>query len=294
MTADEARRALDRVAGAPAGRAARIEGGWAYHTFAVEPDAIFRFPRSDAVAESLEREMRLLPELARHVSFPVPAFAWRGEHAGRPFAGYPRLEGRPLRARDLEGEPARRLGSALAELHRFPLGLARELLGASGTLEAWSSEYQGLERRFARRATASLAPELRAAVASGFARFLAHELRALPAPALVHRDLGPEHILVDPGTAELRGILDWEDAAIGDPAIDFAGLWLGAGEVGARAVLRHWGARPDQAFEARIAFYAWVSALHELDYGLEFERPEIVAAALRALPARLLRAGCLS
>ena len=42
---------------------------------------------------------------------------------------------------------------------------------------------------------------------------------ALPL-ALVHNDLGLEHLLVGPGPQELAGIIDFEDATIGDPAID--------------------------------------------------------------------------
>jgi aminoglycoside phosphotransferase (APT) family kinase protein len=42
------------------------------------------------------------------------------------------------------------------------------------------------------------------------------------APALAHCDLGPEHLLCREG--RLVGVIDWADAKIGDPAIDYA--WL--------------------------------------------------------------------
>jgi aminoglycoside phosphotransferase (APT) family kinase protein len=39
-------------------------------------------------------------------------------------------------------------------------------------------------------------------------------------PALVHCDLGASHLLVHGG--RLAGVIDWGDAKIGDPAIDYA------------------------------------------------------------------------
>jgi aminoglycoside phosphotransferase (APT) family kinase protein len=41
-------------------------------------------------------------------------------------------------------------------------------------------------------------------------------------PALLHSDLGPEHLLVRDG--RLAGVIDWGDARLGDPALDYA--WL--------------------------------------------------------------------
>ena len=39
-------------------------------------------------------------------------------------------------------------------------------------------------------------------------------------PALLHADLGPEHLLVRDG--RLAGVIDWGDARVGDPALDYA------------------------------------------------------------------------
>jgi len=41
-------------------------------------------------------------------------------------------------------------------------------------------------------------------------------------PVLCHGDLWYENILIDPNTAELVGVVDFENAALADPAQDFA------------------------------------------------------------------------
>ncbi|KAF3391698.1 hypothetical protein F1880_007407 [Penicillium rolfsii] len=46
---------------------------------------------------------------------------------------------------------------------------------------------------------------------------------------LVHNDIKGEHILVDPQSGRMTGILDWADAGVGNPAVDIAGLVLTVG-----------------------------------------------------------------
>lgn len=47
--------------------------------------------------------------------------------------------------------------------------------------------------------------------------------------SFIHNDLSPEHILVDPSTGTITGVIDWEDGAIGDPVSDFVTFpfWIG-------------------------------------------------------------------
>jgi aminoglycoside 2''-phosphotransferase len=49
-------------------------------------------------------------------------------------------------------------------------------------------------------------------------------------PVMVHGDLAPYHILVDPTSGSISGILDFGVAGLGDPAVDLAALLMGYGE----------------------------------------------------------------
>ena len=42
--------------------------------------------------------------------------------------------------------------------------------------------------------------------------------------SLVHSDLNPKNVLVDPATLEVTGVLDWEYAHAGHPATDLGNL----------------------------------------------------------------------
>ena len=56
-------------------------------------------------------------------------------------------------------------------------------------------------------------------------------------PVFSHNDLGIEHVLVDPDTWTVTRIIDWSDAQIVDPAVDFGVLYRDLGP--AAAIRRH-------------------------------------------------------
>ena len=45
-------------------------------------------------------------------------------------------------------------------------------------------------------------------------------------PVLTHHDFGPDHLLVQPETLTVSGVIDFGDVVVGDPAIDFVGLMV--------------------------------------------------------------------
>ncbi|MER5911007.1 aminoglycoside phosphotransferase family protein [Streptomyces sp. NPDC001982] len=74
----------------------------------------------------------------------------------------------------------------------------------------------------------------------------AAQLAAQPGTAvLVHHDLKGEHLVVS-ADGRVRGVLDWTDAAVADPAEDIAGLALavGSGAAVRAATLAGYGVRP--------------------------------------------------
>lgn len=289
MTADEVRAAL-AAAGVPApagGHEVRpIEGGSANWTFDVDGGWIVRFPRTDLVAASTARELVLLPALQDALPFAVPALLWHGRHAGRPWLGYRRITGEAIDRLDpvRDAALAVALGRGLAALHAFPIERARGLLGGAATPAAWAARYEALRGE----ARARLQDVLDAADASRLERAIDVFIAQADAfvPALVHGDLGPEHVLVD-GWGRFTGIIDWEDAAVGDPAIDFAGLWGRLGATAARAVLAAYGRGGERAFERRVQAYAWIAVVHDLLHAVAAGDRDATARAAAALRRRL-------
>jgi aminoglycoside 2''-phosphotransferase len=274
-------------------RPARLLGvGFSSVVVEVGGQRVFRLARNPVAAEAQAREVRLLPELARWLATPVPDPRW---HAGPgddfPFGvmGYPMLAGQPLSPALVAGSDplaiSADLAAFLAELHTFPTERAVEL-GAPGpaerraAVEALAEEELPLLRDL-------LTAEEHRTVSRWWDGFLADPaLRSYP-PRLVHGDLWYENVLVDEAAREVVGVVDFESAAVDDPAQDFATLLY----LGERFV--------ERVVDAYVASGGWLGGgfAHRLRRHWELRELGAVRHALRFDPSELadalrkLRAG---
>lgn len=279
MDSSEARRAL-HSAGFEAGAAIPIGDGWANWTFLIDEHLVVRFPRNDEIAEATRRELALLPELAHHVSFAVPSPAIVGEWAGSPFFAYEQIDGRPLGASN--GAVAVDLGRMLADLHSFPVDRAATLLGAPPPAYAWREHYEALWPVVEAAAIPELDRRTAEAVRRAFSAMLEH-----PPPfptCLIHNDLGPVHVLLG-GDGHPIGIIDFEDAWLGDPATDLTPLvaCLGRPAMAELIAGRDLGERIDD----RMHFYRWMGSIHAIIYGVRERVDAERIAGIRELQRRL-------
>ena len=287
-----------------------ITGGWSYWTFEVEhrdhdedaesstPGWIFRFPRNRVVTENLQKELAVLPIVDPRVEFSVPRFEYVGTWRDQPYAGYRRISGRSLSGRPFTGyklsdEVAESIAAALSSLHSIEASLVAGACGEEPTVGAWRQRY--LEQRETVRAR--IAPLLDSrmceAVECGYNRFLDEELATLQDVALVHCDLGCEHILISDDGSTVTGLIDFEDVTIGDPAIDFVGIYVTYGMEAVEKVRDCYQHALDVHFVNRLRFYTWMASCHEVIYGLEEGRSDLVEEGIEGLKIRLGRAGLL-
>ena len=107
---------------------------------------------------------------------------------------------------------------------------------------------------------------------------------------LTHQDLGAEHVFVDGPALQISGIIDWSDAALGDPAVDLGLILRDLGEAAGECAVARFAARGLETDELipRALFHARVRALEDLAYGLAEHLPAYRDNALRAI-ARLFR-----
>ena len=292
------------------GRIHPITGGWSYWTFEVglrdhddhadssTPGWIFRFPRNNIVAENLQKEEAVLPVVAQRVEFAVPRFEHVGTWRGQPYAGYRRIPGRPLSGRPFTGvklaaEVAESIASMLSSLHSIPTWLIAEASNVEPTVEACQRRYHELRETVRSRIAPILDSRTLNAVERGFDRFLEEELATLEAVALVHCDLGCEHILIEEDGTTVTGLIDFEDVTIGDPAIDFVGIYVTYGMEAVEKVRDCYQHALDVHFVNRLRFYTWMASCHEVIYGLEEGRSDHVEDGISGLQARLGQTGLL-
>jgi aminoglycoside phosphotransferase (APT) family kinase protein len=85
-------------------------------------------------------------------------------------------------------------------------------------------EYERTELKAHGGAAAQLlTPELAARAEPYLSGNLPEPVREAPR-RFVHNDICPDHLIVDPRTGRLNGVIDFTDAMVGDPLLDFVGL----------------------------------------------------------------------
>lgn len=274
------------------------QDNWAYTARDVAgADWLFRFPKRAEIARALEREIALLPRLAPRLPLPIPRFEIVGPPTPEfphPFVGYRRLPGHPAHE-DLEAPYeltglGTLLGRFLAALHDFPVDDARQL---GVVLDDDEEESEQVAREDLERLLVEAAPALSAEDVARLREAVFAPLPPRAALVLAHTDFFPEHFLVEAG--RVTGVIDWTDAALGDPAVDLAGLLYFRGEPLFAAGLTHYaalrGLGPEELSQlaARARAAAARRALEDLPYGIRTGRHAYTQAALRLIRGPLAR-----
>lgn len=208
--------------------------------------------------------------------------------ADRGCTAHPRVPGAPLQDLVVAGRvPARDLDRLATEIGRIIATVAGldappDVADDDGGFSAWFADLP--------EPVTAVVPLLSPAEQAAVGRFLAAPPPADPFPEdrrLAHNDLGAEHVLVDPDTLAITGIIDWTDVAVADLAAEVGRLLRDLGAERIDAVLEGMGvADPCRAAVVERAWcYARCLVLEDLAYALR-RRPDLVAFE-RANVARL-------
>ena len=189
--------------------------GWVNVTIRIGGDLAVRLPRRRLGAALTATELDWIPRVGAAWTFPTP----RALHVGEPNERYPWrwsivpwLEGKSAYEAPLSADGARELGAALAQVHQpapadAPVNPFRSRPLADRA-ERLDLRLEALEVEHGDTIRAHVARELFQAGA-----------REAPGPLTwTHLDIHGNNILTRDG--HLAGLLDWGDAAVGDPASD--------------------------------------------------------------------------
>jgi aminoglycoside phosphotransferase (APT) family kinase protein len=258
VTTERHRLIADALGRSP-GTIVEIDDGYDFEVAIVDDEWVFRFPRRSGVEEALELEIALLPALAPALPVDVPSF----EYVSRDplFVGYRLIRGEPLVDEDADG-----VSAFLEALHALdPSGLPLERFD-------WVEAYRDQCAKFERLVLPLLEHDRRAP-----AKRLFGDVETLVdfEPALLHADLGPEHLRVH--DRRLSGVIDWGDMRLGDPALDYA--WLLNGP------FADWDVDPELRRRAR--FYHRLTPWYEAHYGVFTNRATHIERGLAGIRDRL-------
>lgn len=268
----------ERLPGLVGERVVAIGDGWDSEVHVVDGTWVVRVPRRPQVAAAVRAEIAFL----RRVGPTLPVAVPRVEAVGPPEEGwfaYRLIEGTPI----APGAPAGDVAAFLSALHRFPVGRAVEL---GLPHPDWEESVGRRLDEFSTRVAPLLAPDERAQARRRFAEFRENPSNFRFRPAVIHADLGPEHLLCG-ADGRLVGVIDWTDAHVGDPALDFAWLLTGLGEKFGTDLLSAYEGEVGGTFFDRAAFFHLLGPWHEVLYGVDYGLPHYVESGLAGVRARL-------
>lgn len=223
---------------------------------------VLRVPRRKNLEPQIEKEKNILNLVKRHLSIAVPDW----QIVSPAFIAYPLLEDKPVLTFDAETYEVTwnmdkesplfvpDLAKILAELHRIP---AKEAQGAK--LKILTSDKLRAEiydRLTIVKTELGISKELE----ERYNKWLDNDLLWPDFTSFIHGDLYAGHILAST-SGEISGIIDWSEAQVNDPSIDFAGHATVFGEESLKQLIQEyemaggkvWNKLFEQAIERQAA-----------------------------------------
>ena len=247
---------------------------------------IFRFAKVPDAIETLEKEMSLLCFLQNRITLPIPNPTYvclDAKNIGEVFVGYPRIPGIPLWRKNFhkitddgtKQHLAKQLARFLKELHQIPVDELPVDLPIKDTPQYWMKMYTQIKEKL----YPAMRPDARAAVTVHFEDFFTQSPNHEFQPRLRHGDFGTGNLLFDPDSQCITGVIDFGGVGLGDPATDFAGMYISFGE----AFYRHaYTVYPEMepALE-RVKFFIGTFALEEALFGFDNNDQDAYQAGMK-------------
>ncbi|MGQ0842170.1 phosphotransferase family protein [Actinokineospora sp.] len=255
----------------------RLGAGLDNVAYEVNGELIVRVGREPRV----RAEADLLAALAGISPLPVPEPAFVAAESGclayRKIPGVPLLDVPEPQRSEFGHTMAAALGGLLAALHAVPADRLTGLVEPDRFAPAeWLRE--------AAESYPAVAEAVPAAHRAPIATFLNTAPPTDDRPLVFsHNDLGIEHVLVDPATGTVTGIIDWSDAAFVDPAHDFGLLHRDLGPAVLDAALRGYRTGDVAALRECAVFYARCSVFEDMAYGIETGRTTYLAKSVASM-----------
>jgi aminoglycoside phosphotransferase (APT) family kinase protein len=251
-----------------------IDSGFSSYILRTGSDFIVRVARTPDAAANHSREYELLRQIRPQISVTVPDPVWRlpaGERSKFGAMAYSRIAGDPL-PRDVTPAP-----ELIARLSRFLHEVHASSVPAAEPICAWQRGTIAL----ARTSVEHLARELPAAdhrrLRDWSERF-ADLISRQDAGVVVHGDFWHANILTEAN--QLAGMLDWESAAIADPAADLAPVWDIDPQLGARLLQDYARSRPDPSLGERVRMLRIARNIGGITWSIDNDDPEEYADSL--------------
>lgn len=242
-----------------------IDSGWDNYVVFVNKQLVFKIPRDQDRVQHLRNEIDFLSCLDGCPT-KIPDFRYVKDRDDLQIGGYEYIKGEPLNSLTKMSDGIK---NSLAEFLNFLYAKKNDscLNRKLGPVDKadWVLRMSSYREEIFGRIYEYLNDAALSSIASNFQEFIGKFCETLEvSPA--HCDLYRTNVLVDPKTGLLSGVLDWGDAAIGDPALDFAALAVDFSVSEIEDILSQYRGRVDANFRRRVEFYWKLEPIYGMMY----------------------------
>ena len=233
----------------------------------VNQSRIFRFPKNEWARGMQVLEVKMLAGIRPFLTLPIPYYDYISDE----MVSYEMIPGVPLQrftilrqGKATQDKLAEQLAEFMWELHHVPGEITADFLisDTARGRDRWLELYEQVQGE----AMPLLMGFAKEWVEQLFAPLLTDPNFMDYEPVLMNGDLSPYHLLYDPETRRLSGVIDFGTVGLGDPAADFACIIDAYGESFLRRIGKYYPGIGDHIERAR--FWAGTLELQWLLGGL--------------------------
>lgn len=263
-----------------------LEGGWDNYVYLVNGKTVFRFPIREEFIPSMKAEIELLSGLD---DFPVgiPCYEYVSE-SGHFFAGYSFIEGVPLNL--VPGIPEGITRDMVSIIQYFKT-LDNSRVESSGipvySPDSWKRKQTSMLEAFEKTLSGHINPNVFSEAESQIDSLLGE----IPESSftLVHSDMYRGNVLAKPDYSGINAVIDWQEAAIGDIALDVAALTLDFGQEFTVGLAGKTFSSGDSGALQRVRLYQKMEPFHILEHRLENNEMHDVDELVRRIEESFLK-----
>lgn len=264
-----------------------FDDGWDYVVIVVNNETAFRFPRREDYSKTLPIEVNFLEVFADKSPVRVPKLTYQKDEAtGISYVSYRFIPGVQFTkkisgtfSKDELFAVAKQLGIFLTVIHSFSVEEAKELgIQQIDSFDSWQKRLTKIKKEVFQHIDENEQRWIITLFENSLETISMTPIKL----SLTHSDMMPEHIIVDPKTHTLSGIIDFGDTLIADPAYDFTFL-ARYGEDFLNECYKNYGLPRDKMFEKRRQFYEDRLAVTNLEHSLELGDQERIATHKKQL-----------
>jgi len=275
----------------------RFKEGWDNYVYELNHTLVVKLSKDIYSGEKLLKEACLLPylrvELGHIIPLELAKCVVNIDNEEHVILVYEAIQGGSMVNRAPSQMPsAHSLCYALAHLLQrvhtmsVPMECAR-MVPVHDTPQKWSKTILSEVYRLTGMAGSTLKPDLRQAVLQRVRDYVRQLQHSGFKPKLIHGDIDPRNVLIDQ-KGRLVGLIDWGEAVVGDPALDYAGLFYIDEHLGNHALEIQCEEEVSRLLP-RVRFHRELAPLYWVAYGMNDANNRLVRKGLSLLRTKFIQ-----